>query len=186
MNLIVSAPSGSGKTTILSKIFEMFPDVFGFSVSATTRQPRKGEKHGKDYYFISVEEFNRNIEQNAFLEFEQVYEGLFYGTLKSEIERINSSGKRAVFDVDVKGGINIKQSLGNQAYSVFIMPPDLLTLERRLKQRNTETEDSLNKRLMRAEMEISYADKFDQIIINGDLDVAVSEFADIVHKHILK
>ncbi|MBO6118646.1 MAG: guanylate kinase [Bacteroidales bacterium] len=185
MNLIVSAPSGSGKTTILSKIFEMFPDVFGFSVSATTRQPRKGEMHGKDYYFISVEEFNRNIEQDAFLEFEQVYEGLFYGTLKSEIERINSSGKRAVFDVDVKGGINIKQSLGNQAYSVFIMPPDLLTLERRLKQRNTETEDSLNKRLMRAEMEISYADKFDQIIINGDLDVAVSEFADIVRKHIL-
>ena len=185
MNLIVSAPSGSGKTTILSKIFEMFPDVFRFSVSATTRQPRKGEMHGKDYYFISVEEFNRNIEQNAFLEFEQVYEGLFYGTLKSEIERINSSGKRAVFDVDVKGGINIKQSLGNQAYSVFIMPPDLLTLERRLKQRNTETEDSLNKRLMRAEMEISYADKFDQIIINGDLDVAVSEFADIVRKHIL-
>lgn len=178
--LIVSAPSGTGKTTILNRLFEKFPNTFSFSVSATTRQKRENEKHGEHYYFLSKEEFDKKIENNEFLEYENVYEGLSYGTLKSEIERINSLKKIAVFDVDVKGGVNIKQQLQNQAISVFFMPPSLEVLKLRLLNRKTETQESLNKRLQRAKMEISYADRFDNIIINDNLDKAVEELVSIV------
>lgn len=178
--LIVSAPSGTGKTTILNRLFAKFPDTFSFSVSATTRQKRENEKHGEHYYFLSQEEFDKKIENNEFLEYENVYEGLSYGTLKSEIERINSLKKIAVFDVDVKGGVNIKKQLQNQAVSVFFMPPSLEVLQHRLLNRKTETQESLNKRLQRAEMEISYANKFDNIIINDNLDKAVEELVGII------
>ncbi|MDO5759898.1 MAG: guanylate kinase, partial [Bacteroidota bacterium] len=155
--LIVSAPSGTGKTTILHKLFEVFPNMFSFSVSATTRQKRENEKHGEHYYFLSQEEFDNKIKNSEFLEYENVYEGLSYGTLKSEIQRINSLEKIAVFDVDVKGGVNIKQQLKDRAVSVFFMPPSIEVLKQRLLHRNTETEESLNKRLQRAELEIKYA-----------------------------
>lgn len=185
MNLIVSAPSGSGKTTLLKKIFEKYPNTFGFSVSATTRQPRNGEIDGKDYYFLDVEEFNRKIANNDFLEYEQVYDNLFYGTLISEIERIENLGKHTVFDVDVKGGVNIKKYLQDKAIGVFIMPPSLEILKQRLLNRKTETEDSLNKRLQRAELEISYSKFFDYVIINDDLQTATNELEELIKKHIL-
>ncbi len=186
MNLIVSAPSGSGKTTILKKIFERYPNVFGFSISATTRSPRKGETNGKDYHFLTIEEFNAHITNNDFLEYEQVYKGLFYGTLKSEIQRINQLGKHPVFDVDVKGGMNIKKILCNTAYSVFIMPPSIDVLRQRLENRQTENEYSLNARIERAEMEMSYAQYFDKIIVNDDLNKAIEDFSSVIDKYILK
>ena len=138
---IFSAPSGSGKTTILRKIFEKMPGMFGFSVSATNRPAREGEKDGKDYYFLSTEEMKRRIEKGDFLEWEQVYEGRYYGTPKSEPDRIAAEGKIAVFDVDVKGGINIKKILKDDAYAIFIMPPSVEELRKRLQGRNTETEE---------------------------------------------
>lgn len=184
MNLIVSAPSGSGKTTILKKLFEKYPNDFGFSVSATTRAPRKGEENGKDYHFLTPEEFNKRITEEEFLEYEQVYANLYYGTLKSEIERISGEGKYPVFDVDVKGGVNIKKSLGDKALSVFIMPPSIEVLRQRLLNRNTENEDTLKKRLDRAEMEIGYSKFFDKVIINDDLDKAVEEFVKTVEENI--
>lgn len=179
-SLIVSAPSGTGKTTILNHLFEIFPDKFSFSVSATTRQPRQQEQHGKHYYFISQKEFEERIAHEEFLEYENVYEGLYYGTLKSEIQRINDEGKIAVFDVDVKGGINIKSKLQDKAIAVFFMPPSMEELKKRLEGRKTETEESLNKRLQRAEMEISYADKFDYIIVNDKLDKALEKSSEII------
>ncbi|MBR1626780.1 MAG: guanylate kinase [Bacteroidales bacterium] len=185
MNLIVSAPSGSGKTTILKKLFEKYPDIFGFSISATTRKPRQGEVNAKDYYFISPEEFGNKLADNEFLEYEQVYENLYYGTLKSEIERINALNKYPVFDVDVKGGMNIKKHLGDRAFSIFIMPPSLEILKQRLLNRKTESEDSLKKRLDRAEMEMAYSECFDLVVINDDLDKAVEEFIKAVEDHIL-
>lgn len=186
MNLIVSAPSGSGKTTILKRIFEKYPNKFGFSVSATTRKPRVGEANGVDYYFLSEKEFKDKIEANAFLEYEQVYQGLSYGTLKSEVERINDLGRIAVFDVDVKGGVNIKKQLGKQAYSIFIMPPSIETLKQRLLNRGTETEQSLNKRLQRASMEIEYSKQFDEIVVNDDLEMAIEQFDNALKNHIFR
>src|SRR5574344_1495785 len=141
--IIISAPSGTGKTTILKEIFKLFPNCFSFSISATTRFPREGEINGKDYYFLPLDEFEKRKENDEFLEYEQVYQGLFYGTLKSEVSRINREGKIAVFDVDVKGGLNIKKSLKDKALSVFIMPPSITELEKRLNNRGTETEESL-------------------------------------------
>ena len=180
--LIVSAPSGTGKTTILNYLFEIFKDKFSFSVSATTRKPRQQEEHGKHYYFISQQEFEQKIENNEFLEYENVYEGLYYGTLKSEIQRINNEGKIAVFDVDVKGGVNIKEQLKDKALAVFFMPPSIEELRKRLEGRKTETEETLNKRLQRAEMEISYSKHFDKVIINDNLDLALKECTELIKK----
>ena len=185
MNLIVSAPSGSGKTTILKEMFKIFPDVFGFSVSATTRKPRAGEKDKVDYYFISEEEFKYKIQRGEFLEYEQVYQGLYYGTLKSEIERIESDGHKVIFDVDVKGGVNIKEKLKNNCCSVFIMPPDIKTLEERLIRRNTETPETIKKRIDRATMELQYSDQFDYIVINDDLNTAINELKNIIQSRVL-
>lgn len=183
--LIVSAPSGTGKTTILNRLFDIFPNTFSFSVSATTRQKRESETHGKHYYFLSQEEFDEKVRNGDFLEYENVYQGLSYGTLKSEIQRINSLKKIAVFDVDVKGGINIKQQLEDKAVSVFFMPPSIEELKQRLLSRKTETVESLNIRIKRANMEISYAEKFDKIIINDDLDRATQELIDFVKEEFL-
>lgn len=182
-SLIVSAPSGTGKTTILGKMFEKYPQKFSFSVSATTRAPREGEVDGKNYYFLTEEEFNKRLANDEFLEYEHVYEGLSYGTLKSEVSRIASEGKIAVFDVDVKGGVNIKQKLDDAALAVFIMPPSIETLKERLEKRGTETPESLAKRINRAEMEISYKDKFDHIVINDNLDKAIEDFENVLKKY---
>lgn len=183
---IFSAPSGSGKTTILKKIFEKMPGMFGFSVSATNRPAREGEKDGKDYYFLSTEEMKRRIEKGDFLEWEQVYEGRYYGTPKSEPDRIAAEGKIAVFDVDVKGGINIKKILKDDAYAIFIMPPSVEELRKRLQGRNTETEEDLEKRLARAEMEIGLSGEFDKVVLNDDLDTAVSQVEEAIRQQMKK
>lgn len=183
---IFSAPSGSGKTTILRKIFEKMPDMFGFSVSATNRPAREGEKDGTDYYFLSTEEMKRKIEKGDFLEWEQVYEGRYYGTPKSEPDRIAAEGKIAVFDVDVKGGINIKKILKDDAYAIFIMPPSVEELRKRLQGRNTETEEDLEKRLARAEMEIGLSGEFDKVVLNDDLDTAVSQVEEAIRQQMKK
>ncbi|MBQ1190814.1 MAG: guanylate kinase [Bacteroidales bacterium] len=183
---IFSAPSGSGKTTILKQIFEKFPNLFGFSVSATNRPARDGEIDGRDYYFLSDNQMKEKIANGDFLEWEQVYEGRYYGTLKSELDRIWSEGKVVVFDVDVKGGINIKNMLKDEAFAIFIMPPSVEELKKRLKGRNTETAESLQQRLARAEMEISKSDNFDTVILNDDLTLAVNEVEKCIGEQLRK
>ena len=183
---IFSAPSGSGKTTILKQIFERFPNLFGFSVSATNRSAREGEVDGRDYYFLSDNQMKEKIENGDFLEWEQVYEGRYYGTLKSELNRIWSEGKVVVFDVDVKGGINIKNMLKDEAFAIFIMPPSVEELRKRLEARNTETAESLQQRLARAEMEISMSDNFDIVILNDDLTLAVNEVEKCIGEQLRK
>lgn len=183
---IFSAPSGSGKTTILKQIFERFPNLFGFSVSATNRSAREGEVDGRDYYFLSDNQMKEKIENGDFLEWEQVYEGRYYGTLKSELNRIWSEGKVVVFDVDVKGGINIKNMLKDEAFAIFIMPPSEEELRKRLEARNTETAESLQQRLARAEMEISMSDNFDTVILNDDLTLAVNEVEKCIGEQLRK
>lgn len=172
--IIFSAPSGSGKTTIVKKLLAMGLPL-SFSISATSRNMRGGEQNGKDYYFFTPQEFKQKIEQNEFLEWEEVYANQYYGTLKSELDRIWSQNKHVIFDVDVKGGINIKNKYPKQALSLFIMPPSLEELKRRLIGRGSETEESLKRRLDKAEYEISFASQFDKIIENTDLDKAVQE-----------
>lgn len=183
---IFSAPSGSGKTTILKQIFEKFPNLFGFSVSATNRPARDGEIDGRDYYFLSDNQMKEKIANGDFLEWEQVYEGRYYGTLKSELDRIWSEGKVVVFDVDVKGGINIKNMLKDEAFAIFIMPPSVEELKKRLEGRNTETAESLQQRLARAEMEISKSDNFDTVILNDDLTFAVNEVEKCIGEQLRK
>ena len=183
---IFSAPSGSGKTTILKQIFEKFPNLFGFSVSATNRPARDGEIDGRDYYFLSDNQMKEKIANGDFLEWEQVYEGRYYGTLKSELDRIWSEGKVVVFDVDVKGGINIKNMLKDEAFAIFIMPPSVEELKKRLEGRNTETVESLQQRLARAEMEISKSDNFDTVILNADLTLAVNEVEKCIGEQLRK
>lgn len=183
---IFSAPSGSGKTTILKQIFEKFPNLFDFSVSATNRPARDGEIDGRDYYFLSDNQMKEKIANGDFLEWEQVYEGRYYGTLKSELDRIWSEGKVVVFDVDVKGGINIKNMLKDEAFAIFIMPPSVEELKKRLEGRNTETAESLQQRLARAEMEISKSDNFDTVILNDDLTLAVNEVEKCIGEQLRK
>ncbi len=184
--LIFSAPSGSGKTTILKEIFKRYPDRFGFSISATTRPPRQGEIEGKDYYFLSPEKMKERIAKGDFLEWEQVYEGRFYGTLRSELDRIWSEGKTVVFDVDVKGGINIKRLLGEDAFSIFILPPSVEELRKRLEARGSETNESLEQRIARAEMEISMKEEFDTVILNDDLAQAIKNVETAINERTKK
>lgn len=177
---IFSAPSGSGKTTILKPILEKLKDKFGFSISATTRPPREGERDKVDYYFITPQKMKEHIANGDFLEWEEVYPGKYYGTYKSELERIWQQGKYVIFDIDVKGGVNIKNILKNQACSIFIMPPSIEELERRLRNRNTESEETLKERLLRAEMEISLSENFDFVVCNDDLDEAIAKVEEII------
>jgi len=172
--IIFSAPSGAGKTTIVHRIIGSRNDLV-FSVSACSRPMRANEKDGVDYYFISANEFRNKIQKDEFLEWHEVYENSFYGTLKAEVERIWNKGKHVIFDVDVKGGLNIKNYGKENALSVFVMPPSLYELENRLKNRSTETPDSLKKRLDKAAYEMTFAEKFDVVIINDDLEKAVDE-----------
>ena len=172
--ILFSAPSGCGKTTIIRELMQWF-DCFDFSISATSRQPRTGERDGHDYYFLSHDEFVRRAEAGDFLEWEEVYQGTCYGTLKSEIDRIWNSGHVIVFDVDVNGGRNIKRYFGNQALSIFVMPPSLEVLEQRLRNRGTDSEEAIVKRLARSAEELKQAPQFDVTIVNDDLQRAVAE-----------
>ena len=171
--LIVSAPSGTGKSTIVNYLMTEHPEFrLSFSVSATSRPPRGQEKDGVDYYFLTADEFRSRIEAGDFLEYEEVYEGRFYGTLKSQVEEKLAAGRNVVFDVDVKGGINIKQYYGDDAMSVFILPPSVEALRERLIGRNTDEMGQIEQRLAKAEYEMSFAPQFDRTIVNDDLETA--------------
>lgn len=178
--VIFSAPSGSGKTTIVRELLKRFPQ-FEFSISATSRQPRGKEQHGVDYYFLSNEEFRQRVERDEFVEWEEVYQGTCYGTLKSEVERIWAKGNVIVFDVDVMGGISLKRLFGEDACSVFIMPPSVEELERRLRGRGTDAEEVIQKRVGKAEFELSKAPEFDHTVVNDVLEDAVNEATEIIN-----
>lgn len=177
--IIFSAPSGSGKSTIINRLLADGLDM-EFSISATSRAPRGAEQNGVEYYFLSPDEFKQKITDDAFVEFEEVYENRFYGTLKSEIERIATKGKATVFDVDVKGGLNIKKMYGSQALTLFIQPPSVEELRRRLQGRGTDTPEVIEQRLQKATYEMSFASQYDYIIVNEDLEKAIQETKTIV------
>ena len=174
MIIIFSAPSGSGKSTIVNYLLERHPEL-EFSVSATSRAPRGTEQHGEAYYFLTTEEFKKKIAENAFVEYEEVYSGCYYGTLKSEIERISTKGHHVVFDVDVVGGCNLKRIFGEEALSIFIAPPSVEVLRQRLKGRGTDSDEMIEKRVDKAEYEMTFAPKFDKIIVNDRLEDAQQE-----------
>jgi guanylate kinase len=173
--IIIAAPSGAGKTSVTRHLLKALPDQLAFSVSCATRQPRNNEKDKVDYYFITVEDFKHKIEQQEFAEWEMVYEGKYYGTLKSEIERIWQQHKTPLLDVDVQGGIHIQQKYPHNSLSLFIEPPSIAELERRLKARGTETAESLQARLNKAAYELSFKSKFDSVILNDNLERACAE-----------
>lgn len=177
--VIVSAPSGSGKTTVVNHLLESF-DCFAFSVSATTRAPRGTEKDGEAYYFISEAEFRRRIEAGAFVEHEQVYNGVFYGTLKSEVDRIWGMDKVILFDVDVKGGVSLKKYFGEDALSIFIKAPSIKEIRRRLEKRGTDSPEFIDERVRKARVEMMYQPKFDRILLNDDLATCLAEADKIV------
>ncbi len=177
--VIFSAPSGSGKTTIVRELLKRFPQ-FEFSISATSRKPRGTEQHGVDYYYLSNEEFRERVERGEFVEWEEVYAGTCYGTLKSEMERIWAKGNVIVFDVDVMGGISLKRLFGDDACSVFIMPPSIEELERRLRGRGTDSEEVILKRIDKAEFELSKSNEFDFTVVNDVLADAVDEATKII------
>ena len=172
--LIISAPSGSGKTTVVNHLLESF-DCFAFSVSATTRAPRGVEKDGEAYYFISEEEFRRRIAADAFIEYEEVYKGVLYGTLKSEVDRIWKQGNVILFDVDVKGGVNLKKSFGKDALSIFVKAPSIKEIRRRLEKRGTDSPEFIDERVRKARIEMMYQPKFDHILLNDDLATCLAE-----------
>lgn len=177
--VIFSAPSGSGKTTIVRELLRRFPQ-FEFSISATSRAPRGAERDGVDYYFLSSEEFRRAVAEDRFVEWEEVYSGTCYGTLRSEMERIWRKGNVIVFDVDVMGGLNLKRIFGDRACALFIMPPSLETLRERLVGRGTDSPETIECRLAKAEFELSKAPGFDHVVVNDDLQTAVDEAAAIL------
>ena len=180
--LIFSAPSGSGKTTIVRHLLANNPDL-GFSISASTRDRRgRTESHGKDYYFLTPEEFKKKIDEDAFIEWEEVYEGNFYGTLKSEIERIWNEGKNVIFDVDVQGGLNLKKYFDDRALGVFVKVPSVEVLTERLRDRGTESEESLSRRLFKANFEMSFANKFDVVLVNEELQNSLKEAQSLYDK----
>jgi len=183
--IIFSAPSGAGKTTIVHHLLKTFPDL-SFSISATTREQRGDEVHGKDYYFISQESFLHKIAQKEFVEFEEVYTGTFYGTLRSEIERIWSQGKHVIFDIDVEGGLHLKRKYGQQALAIFVQPPSLEVLIERLTGRGTDLPEKLAERIRKADKELQYADKFDVILKNFELETACKEAEKLVSDFLSK
>ncbi|MBR2049975.1 MAG: guanylate kinase [Rikenellaceae bacterium] len=181
--LIFSAPSGSGKTTIVRRLLEQFSNL-EFSISATSRAPRGAEKNGVDYYFLTAEEFAEAVAANKFVEWEEVYKGTCYGTLRSEMERIWTKGNVILFDVDVMGGIRLKEIFGEDAMSIFVMPPSIEELRRRLEGRGTDAPEVIEKRIAKASFELTKAPEFDRQVINDDLEVAVSQVAEIVKNFI--
>jgi len=178
--LIFSAPSGSGKTTIVKEVLKEINNL-EFSISACSRVPRKGEQHAKDYYFFSVEEFKKKIKDDAFIEWEEVYENNYYRTLKSEVDRIWEKGNHVVFDVDVVGGLNIKKQFGNKALAIFVKAPSIEELKERLKGRGTETQEQIDKRINKAEYELGFANDFDVVVLNDDLVKAVKETTSLIN-----
>lgn len=183
--IIFSAPSGAGKSTIVGALLKRFPNL-EFSISATSRAPRGTEQHGKEYYFLSSEEFRKAIDEDKFVEWEEVYGGSYYGTLRSEMERIWNKGNVIAFDVDVMGGIRLKEIFGEQACSVFVMPPSVEELERRLISRATDTPEVIAKRVAKAASEIEKSSKFDHIVINDNLDEAIAQATEILEQFIQK
>ncbi len=179
--IILAAPSGSGKSTLAKMLFDDFENL-KFSVSATTRSPREGEEDGVHYHFLNSEEFQQKIEEQDFLEWEEFYSGTRYGTLRSEVDKKLKTGYFILLDIDVKGAVNIKQIYGEDCLSLFIQPPSLKVLKQRLEDRGTETEQSLGLRLERASEELEYTDRFDQIIINDDLETAYAQLKHTVTK----
>lgn len=179
--IIFSAPSGTGKSTIINWLMAEHKELrLAFSISCTSRQPRGTEKNGVEYFFLSPEEFRQRIANGEFLEYEEVYANRFYGTLKSQVERQASEGQNVVFDVDVKGGCNIKQHYGDRALSVFIQPPSVEELRRRLEARGTDAPEVIDQRIARAEYELGFASQFDRIVVNDNLEKAKSEAYDII------
>ncbi len=184
--LIFSAPSGSGKSTIVQYLMQEHPEFsLSFSISATSRPPRGKERNGVEYFFLTPEEFRKKIQDNEFLEYEEVYHDRFYGTLKSQVERQLEAGQNVVFDVDVKGGCNIKKFYGEQAMSVFIQPPSVDELRRRLIARATDDAEQIEQRLAKAEVELSYAPRFDKILVNDNLETAKAEAVALLNKFLL-
>ena len=182
--IIISAPSGTGKSTIINALLERGEIDMKFSISATNRQPRGEEVHGVNYYFLSDDEFRSAIHNDAFVEYEEVYPGRFYGTLKSEVERITAEGHNVILDIDVKGGVNVKKLYGGDALSIFIQPPGLDVLRQRLTSRATDSAEAIEQRLAKAEYELSFAPEFDRVVVNDSLDRAVAE-VDTVIKNFL-
>ena len=179
--LIFSAPSGSGKTTIVQWLMQEHPELrLYFSISATSRPPRGTEQNGVEYFFLTPEEFRQRIDNDEFLEYEEVYEDRFYGTLKAQVERQLEAGQNVVFDVDVKGGINIKRFYGDEAMSLFIMPPSVAELRRRLEGRGTDTPEAIEERLAKAEYELTFAPQFDRVVVNDDLETAEQDALQII------
>lgn len=184
--IVFSAPSGSGKTTIVRHLLAQNDLNLAFSISATSREARDYEVNGKDYYFMSTHEFKSHIKQDDFLEWEEVYRDNFYGTLKTEVERLWSLGKHVIFDIDVVGGLNIKRLFPERTLAVFVKPPSIDELKIRLKKRNTESEDRINMRVAKASVEMATAPQFDYIIVNNQLDKALEQATDLVSEFVNK
>lgn len=178
--IIISAPSGSGKSTIIGRVMQDESLRLSFSVSATTRPRRGDEVHGVHYYYLTVEEFQQKIENDELVEYQEVYEGRYYGTLKSEVERITAEGRNVVLDLDVLGGVNVKQMYGDRALSIFIQPPSVEVLRERLIKRGTDSMEDIQNRVDKAEFEITIGPQFDHTVINDDLDTAVAEVHDLI------
>lgn len=181
--IVISAPSGAGKTSIVHFLLAQM-DSLSFSVSACSRLRRENETDGIDYHFLAAEQFQKEIKENAFLEWEEVYENQYYGTLKSEVEKFWKKGKTVIFDVDVEGGLNIKKQYPTECLSIFIMPPSLAVLEERLQSRGSESAESLQKRVIKAKGEIAKSEEFDKIILNDDFSVACMETMEVIQTFI--
>ena len=181
--IIISAPSGTGKSTIIGWLMREHPELnLAFSISCTSRAPRGTEQNGVEYFFLTPEEFRKKIDNDEFLEYEEVYAGRFYGTLKAQVERQLEAGQNVVFDVDVKGGVNIKKYYGDEALSMFIKPPSIAELRRRLEGRGTDAPEVIDQRIARAEFELTFVDKFDTIVVNDDLTQAEEDALSIIEE----
>ena len=183
--VVFTAPSGAGKTTIVKHLLKKYPEQLSFSISATTREKRTQETHAKDYYFLSHKEFRKKIESHEFVEWEEVYEGGYYGTLESEIDRIIGMGKKVVFDIEVNGAQNIKNRFGNKCLVIFVKPPSVRGLVDRLTKRGTETPDSLKKRILRIKKELLFVDAFDKVLLNDELDTTLKEAENIMESLVI-
>ncbi|MBR1409694.1 MAG: guanylate kinase [Prevotella sp.] len=179
--IIISAPSGTGKSTIISWLMKEHPELnLAFSISCTSRAPRGTEKNGVEYFFLTPEEFRQRIDNDEFLEYEEVYTGRFYGTLKAQVERQLEAGQNVVFDVDVKGGVNIKKFYGDKALSIFIQPPSISELRKRLEGRATDAPEVIDQRIARAEFELTFTDRFDKVVINDKLEYAEADALKVI------